>query len=198
MKVLVTGGGGFIGSHVVDRLTNRGDDVIALDSFDPGAHRRLPTYLRSDVRYCVSDLRHWIPDEEIRDVEAVVHLAALGGVGRAGKEPANVLGGNVGGTARLVEYARQWPRLKRIVLISSFSIYGSNYVFECDDCGQRRSATRRTEDLEAGRFEVMCDVCGGACHVLPITVDATPDPLETYAPRSTCRSCACAGFSTVR
>lgn len=180
MKVLVTGGAGFIGSHLVDRLTERGDEVVVLDSFDPGAHRRLPAYLRDDVRYYATDLRHWTPDESFSDVDAIVHLAALGGVGRAGKEPANVIGGNVGGTGRLAEYARQWPRLKRFVLISSFSIYGSNYTFECDGCARRRSAARRAEDLEAGRFEVTCETCGGPCHVLPITVEAPPDPLETY------------------
>lgn len=180
MKVLVTGGAGFIGSHVVDRLAERGDDVHVIDSLDAGAHQRLPGYLRRDVRYRVADLRHWLPDESFNDVEAVIHLAALGGVGRAGKEPANVIGANVMGTARLVQFCRAWPLLKRFVLISSFSVYGSNYTFQCVKCGARTAATRDPEDLAAGRFEVVCGACGGECSVLPIGVDARPDPLETY------------------
>src|ERR1039457_5509066 len=84
------------------------------------------------------------------------------------------------GTARLVQFCRAWPLLKRFVLISSFSVYGSNYTFQCVKCGARTAATRDPEDLAAGRFEVVCGACGGECSVLPIGVDARPDPLETY------------------
>ena len=57
MKVLVTGAAGFIGSHIVDALRDRGDTVIGIDSLDPGVHHGAPDYLRDDVEYCFADLR---------------------------------------------------------------------------------------------------------------------------------------------
>lgn len=180
MKTLVCGGAGFIGSHVVDALRAAEAEVLCLDSLDPGVHHGAPAYLRADVDYCFADLRTWIPDERFADVEAVVHLAALGGVARAAREPANVLGANATGTARLFEQARGWTRLRRFVLVSSFSVYGAGYRYQCPACGQQQDAARHLRDLQAGRFEVYCQRCAGVCAVLPIDETAPPDPLETY------------------
>ena len=72
MKILVTGGAGFIGSHVVDALRETGMDIICIDSLDPGVHHTVPNYLRRDVEYCFADLRQWTPDARFNDVEAVV------------------------------------------------------------------------------------------------------------------------------
>jgi UDP-glucuronate 4-epimerase len=94
MKVLVTGAAGFIGSHVVDALVARGAAVIGLDSLDPGVHRAVPEYLNPKADYCFSDLRTFQPDERFADVEGIVHLAALGGVSRAAREPANIIQAN--------------------------------------------------------------------------------------------------------
>jgi len=180
MKVLVTGGAGFIGSHVVDTLCEAGMDVLCVDSLDPGVHHGAPDYLRRDVDYCFVDLRHWVPDDRFDDVEAVVHLAALGGVSRAAREPANIVEANCGGTARLVEAARRWKRLRALVLASSFSVYGANYAYRCVGCGREMDGSRRENDLDAGRFEVSCRACGAAAEVLRIKESARPEPLETY------------------
>lgn len=180
MKVLVTGGAGFIGSHITDALCDTGAKVIVLDSLDPAVHHGAPAYLRPDVDYCFADLRYWRPDSRFEDVEFVVHLAALGGVARASREPANVLEANCGGTARLVEAMSHWPRLRRFVLASSFSVYGSNYRYRCTSCGNEQGAGRNVADLEAGRYEVLCGVCRSECQVLPVGENTSPDPLETY------------------
>jgi dTDP-L-rhamnose 4-epimerase len=180
MKVLVTGGAGFIGSHLVDELRERDATVIAIDSLDPGVHRSVPSYLRSDVEYCFADLRYLEFDNRFEDVEAVVHLAALGGVTRAAREPANIIEANAGGTARLIAASRNWPQLKRILLVSSFSVYGANYRYRCSNCGNEQDASRRPEDLEMNRFEVYCQNCRSACAVLPIGESSNPNPLETY------------------
>ncbi|MEO7086630.1 MAG: NAD-dependent epimerase/dehydratase family protein [Gemmatimonadaceae bacterium] len=180
MRVLVTGGAGFIGSHIVDALAERGDSVVVLDSLDPGVHHAPPTYLRSDVDHCFVDLRWWTPDARFDDIEAIVHLAALGGVGRAAKETANVLTANVGGTARLVDAAARFPKLKAIVLASSFSVYGSNYKYKCGTCGAERNAERSVENLAAGRYEVLCNQCGAEAGILPLDETAQPNPLEPY------------------
>jgi dTDP-L-rhamnose 4-epimerase len=180
MKVLVTGAAGFIGSHVVDALCAIGADVIGLDSLDPRVHRAVPDYLRSDVTYCFSDLRTWRPDERFADVEAIVHLAALGGVSRAARETVNVLEGNCLGTARLAEAARQMPKLSKIVMGSSFSVYGSNYKYLCPSCELQSNGTRDLDKLNNGRYEVICSRCNSESKVQPITEAACPFPLETY------------------
>jgi dTDP-L-rhamnose 4-epimerase len=180
VKILVTGGAGFIGSHVVDALCEAGARVVCVDSLDPGVHSGPPPYLRADVDYDFTDLRHFAPDARFDDVEAIVHLAALGGVARAAREPANILAANCAGTGRLVEAARRWRGLRRVVLASSFSVYGANYTYRCARCGRQGDAARHAHDLDAGRFDVHCRACGAAADIQPITEAAQPDPLETY------------------
>lgn len=180
MKVLVTGAAGFIGSHILDTLRGAGIDVLGLDSLDPGVWKAPPPYLRSDVEYLFTDLRHAAWDERLADVDAVIHLAALGGVGRAAKEPANVLSANVSGTIRLIELMQRMPRLQRVILAGSFSVYGSNYVYRLPSSGRLIDASRRLEDLKAGQFEVCDPATGESAEVLPITEVAPPSPLEGY------------------
>jgi dTDP-L-rhamnose 4-epimerase len=180
VKVLVTGGAGFIGSHVVDAFRRTGIDVVCIDSLDRGVHHAPPAYLRSDVDYRFVDLRRFVPDAGFDDVEVVVHLAALGGVSRAAREPLNIIEANCAGTARLVEIARGWSRLRLVVLVSSFSVYGSKYAYRCSGCGRETNGSRLRSDLDAGRFEVTCRLCGMEAEILPITESAEPDPLETY------------------
>lgn len=180
MNVVVTGGAGFIGSHVVDALAETGARVLCIDSLDPGVHHNAPAYLRADVEYCFADLRHWRPDERFADTEAVIHLAALGGVARAAREPGNLVAANAAGTARLAAAAQQWSRLRHFVQISSFSIYGAGYQYRCPSCGHCQGAERHRAHLQEGRFEVVCTVCGGDGRVEPITTQATAQPLELY------------------
>jgi dTDP-L-rhamnose 4-epimerase len=165
---------------VVDALRALGWEVIGLDSLDPGVHHGPPDYLRSDVDYCFADLRHWQTDDRFTNVEAIVHLAALGGVSRAAREPANIIDANCVGTARLLEAASGWPRLRKTVLASSFSVYGGNYTFLCPSCATRTNGQRRAEDLEQGRYEVLCPACQAPANIQPITEAAAPSPLETY------------------
>ena len=198
MKVLVTGAAGFIGSHVVDALRTRGADVIGIDSLDPGVHRSIPAYLRPDVEYCFADLRTWIPDERFADVELIVHLAALGGVSRAAREPANIIAANAGGTARLVEHARAWPLLRHVILASSFSIYGANYTYRVPSTGAMLDAQRHTEDLERGDFEVRDRATGETAEIVPITASATPGPLETYGASKYMQELCFRGFEHAR
>ncbi len=195
MKILVTGGAGFIGSHIIDALRARGDDVLCVDSLDPGVHHHAPTYLRDDVDYAFADLRHWRPDERIEDVEVIIHLAALGGVSRAAREPENVLTANAGGTARLIELTQRMPKLRSIVLASSFSIYGSNYTYSCPACGARRNGERKLADLERGEYGVRCDACGTSMEIQAIDERATPGPLETYGASKYMQELCFRGFS---
>lgn len=180
MKVLVTGGAGFIGSHVVDAMSAGGHEVLVIDSLDTDIYRAPPSYLRSDVDYSFVDLRYWRPDSRFGDVEAVVHLAALGGVSRAAREPANLLDANVNGTGRLIAAASQWPNLKHLVLGSSFSVYGSNYQYRVPSSGLIIDGTRRNAQMAAGNYEVCDSETGEVADIVPITEAASPNPLELY------------------
>jgi dTDP-L-rhamnose 4-epimerase len=181
MKVLITGGAGFIGSHLVDACRESGLEVFCLDSLDAQIYERPPDYLRTDVRYSFADLRHWQPPAWLEQIEAVAHLAALGGVARASREPSNVIAANAGGTARLLELlSRHSPGLRRLVLVSSFSVYGSGYSYVVPTTGEALTADRRPEDLEAGRFEVRSPATGEVAEIAPIRESAAPEPLEIY------------------
>lgn len=180
MKVLVTGGAGFIGSWLVDELLAQGAEVVCIDSLDPLVHEGPPDYLDERVDYRFIDLRDWVPDASFEDVEHVFHYAALGGVGRAAREPVNVVDANVRGTARLVEAMSSWPHLRSVVLASSFSIYGSAYEHQCRSCSTTRDGQRDPEALAGGDFEVRCRRCGDVADVIPLGSMATPNPLELY------------------
>lgn len=181
MKVLVTGAAGFIGSHIVDALRTAQVDVVGLDSLDAGTWRAPPPYLRADVTYVFDDLRAWTPGAEMDGVEAVVHCAAIGGVGRAAREPGAVLDANAGGTVRLADIVRAHPRIARVCLAGSFSVYGANYQYRVPSTGRMLGALRRASDLDAGRYDVYDAETGEAAVIQPVTTITTPEPLETYA-----------------
>jgi dTDP-L-rhamnose 4-epimerase len=169
--------------------------VLVIDSLDPGVFRAAPAYLNPQAEYCFVDLRHFKSDDRFEDVDAVVHLAALGGVSRAAREPHNVIDANCGGTARLIAAMSGWTKLRRVVHASSFSVYGSGYIYRCADCGTERDGTRREEDLSVGRFEVLCARCGAEARIVPITERATPSPLETYGASKYMQELCYRGFS---
>lgn len=196
MRVLVTGGAGFIGSHVVDALVARGAAVVCIDSLDSAVHAGPPSYLNPAAEYRFVDLRSWSPEPADGRIEAVVHLAALGGVARAAREPANLVSANAGGTARLVEAISDWPCLRRVVVASSFSVYGEAYRYQCDHCGTVTDGKRWADDLDRGRYEVTCRVCGGPTQVLPLTELAEPAPLELYGASKLMQELCFRGFTT--
>jgi len=194
MKVLVTGAAGFIASHVVDALVARGSEVLGVDSLDPGVHAGVPDYLNPGAEYRFEDLRTWNPDKADR-CDSVVHFAALGGVARASREPANLVSANAGGTARLVEVLSGWESLSTVVLASSFSVYGTSYVYRCSLCGTLSNGDRTVENLERGSYEVGCDHCGGETGVQPLDESANPRPLELYGASKLMQELCFRGFS---
>jgi len=131
MRILVTGGAGFIGSHLCARLLGRGDEVTCVDNFDPFYPERLKRraiepLLGSGLRLVTADIR----DEEAMEAafresrpETVVHLAALAGVRPSLERPAAYMDVNVRGTAVLLDAARK-ANVRRFIFGSSSSVYG--------------------------------------------------------------------------
>ncbi|HKC61273.1 MAG TPA: SDR family NAD(P)-dependent oxidoreductase [Myxococcales bacterium] len=135
MRVLVTGGAGFIGSHLCGRLLERGDQVAAIDNFDPFyperiKRRALAPLLARELRLFQADIRDAAAVERaLGDArpECIVHLAALAGVRPSIERPADYMDVNVRGTCVLLEAARK-AGVGRFVFGSSSSVYGANAV----------------------------------------------------------------------
>src|SRR5579871_5148181 len=126
MRVLITGGAGFIGSHLVDRLLASGHEVRILDSLDPQVHDGVPGYLSTDAELVVGDVRdRAVVDRCLDGADALVHLAAAVGVGQSMYEIERYTSVNALGAAVVLEQAIPMrDRLSKIVVASSMSIYG--------------------------------------------------------------------------
>lgn len=124
MRVLVTGGGGFIGHHLVTALVARGDDVVVFDDFSTGRRDRLPG--ARAARIVEGDIREGpaLP-EALRDREVVFHLAAIASVVRSVVDPVTTNAVNVDGTVRLMVEAAP-AGVRRVIAASSSSVYGGD------------------------------------------------------------------------
>jgi len=153
-RVLITGGAGFIGSHLARHLLRQGHEVRALDRLDPQVHprRERPSYLDDGVELLKGDVRDPAAVEEaLERVDAVVHLAARVGVGQSMYEIADYCSVNTVGTGVLLEALTEHP-VRRLVVASSMSIYGEGLY---RDTGGRiaEAVERGRAQLERGEWE---------------------------------------------
>lgn len=179
--VLVTGGAGFIGSHIVDQLVDSGRDVRVLDCLHPAAHRERPGHLNPAAEVRIADLND--PDAvaaALDGVDAVCHQAAMVGLGTDFTESPDYVTANDLGTARLLSALAARRYRGPLVLASSMVVYGEG-GYECPRHGPVRPAPRARADLEAGRFEPPCPRCGDPLEPRSIPEDAPLDPRSVYA-----------------
>ena len=128
MRALVTGGGGFIGSHIVEELLRRGNSVRVLDNFSSGKRENLATF-QGDIEILEGDLRNPnVIKTATQDVELVFHLAAFISVPQSMLEPETCFETNVAGTVALLEAARK-AGVRKVVLSSSAAVYGNTDIF---------------------------------------------------------------------
>ncbi|WP_037675090.1 NAD(P)-dependent oxidoreductase [Streptomyces griseus] len=164
MRVLVTGGAGFIGSHVVDALRARGHEAVVYDvREDRGADVRDP----------------WAVARALDGVDAVCHQAAMVGLGDGVADAAEYVSRNDLGTAVLLA-AMAGAGVRRLVLAGSMVVYGEGR-YTCREHGPARPGPREAGDLAAGRFEPRCPVCGGELAPGLVGEDAPADPRNVYA-----------------
>src|SRR4051794_2006654 len=152
--ILITGGAGFIGSHLADELLQRGHRVRALDNLTEQVHggNSRPAYLSADVELQVGDVRDAdAVARALEGIDAVVHLAARVGVGQSMYELANYTMENSGGTAVLLEALLDRP-VRRLVVASSMSIYGEG-AYPTADGRIVEPAERTREQLERDDWE---------------------------------------------
>jgi dTDP-L-rhamnose 4-epimerase len=191
--ILVTGGAGFIGSHVVDALLDAGEEVRVLDAFLPAAHRERPAHLDPRAELIEGDVRDRdVVARAIAGVSAVSHQAAMVGLGVDLGDIADYVAHNDLGTAVLLRALRGFEG--RLVLGSSMVVYGEGR-YRCPDHGVVRPGPRAPEELDAGRFEPPCPVCGRDLTAEPVPEEAHVDPRNVYAATKLAQEHLCFAFA---
>ncbi|GIF99019.1 NAD-dependent epimerase/dehydratase family protein [Catellatospora citrea] len=181
MRVLITGGAGFIGAHVTRTLADAGHDVSVLDCLHPAAHRTDSHVADVDgvpVRH--GDVRDAATvDAALAGVDAVVHQAAMVGMGVDLADLPDYVSCNDLGTAVLLA-AMARHRIPRLVLASSMVVYGEG-AYTCAEHGPARPAARELADLAVGQFEPRCPRCARPLEPGVVDEDDRLDPRSVYA-----------------
>jgi dTDP-L-rhamnose 4-epimerase len=168
-NVLVTGGAGFVGSHLVDTLLAAGHNVRVFDNFTPQVHGDvLPDYLSPDAELVRGDMQDAAAVRRAMDgIEVVFHMAAAVGVGQSMYEISHYMGTNTQGTAILLqELLNRRSKVQKLILASSMSIYGEG-KYLCAQCGEMAPRLRSNEQLKAKDWEMPCPNCGEALTPIP-------------------------------
>ncbi|CAN5513959.1 NAD-dependent epimerase/dehydratase family protein [soil metagenome] len=190
MRILVTGGAGFIGSALVDELTAGGHELVVLDEREP-VSRPGVTAVTGDVR----EAQAW--ESALPGVEAVAHLAAKVGLGVDLGDLEDYVGINDGGTATGLLALHRAGFAGRLVLASSMVVYGEGAA-ACPEHGLVRPGPRRREDREAGRWEPRCPGCGSELAPASVSEDAPVDPRNVYAATKLHQEHLCAAYGRER
>jgi dTDP-L-rhamnose 4-epimerase len=182
MKTLVTGGAGFIGSHLVRALVDSGDEVVVLDSLESQVHEDSPPELPDSVELIVGEVGDSeLADRALHGAERVVHLAAAVGVGQSMYEIARYTQLNTMSTASFLErVVAQRPMASRLVVASSMSIYGEG-EYECGQHGRVAPGMRAQEQLLARQWELECPACGRPLRPVATTEAKALQPTSIYA-----------------
>lgn len=160
-KILVTGGAGFIGSHLVDKLLKEGYKVRILDNLDPQVHQnKIPEYLNKKAEFIKGDITNTKDIQKaVLGVDAIFHEAAVVGVGQSMYEIEHYIYNNTLGTAKLLDFlANNKHKMKRILVASSMSAYGEG-LYKCYKCNLVRPPLRTDEQMSQRKWELICPNC---------------------------------------
>ncbi len=181
-QVLITGGAGFIGSHLADELLRRGDHVRVLDNLSPQVHgveRARPDYLNADVELMIGDVRDPAAiTRALHGIDAVYHFAAIVGVGQSMYEIAEYTSINNLGTAVLLEGLIKHP-VEKLVIASSMSIYGEG-LYRASDGSIAEAPERSLDQLKAADWELR-SAQGEPLVPVPTPESKTPTLPSIYA-----------------
>lgn len=188
MKVLVTGGAGFIGSHLTLKLIEKGYEITVLDNlleqihgYDPDKTSPLYCSIKDKVNFIKGDVcNKELLEQALEGVNFVIHLAAETGTGQSMYEIKRYIDVNIGGTALLLDILTNTKhQVKRIVVAESRAIYGEG-KYHCEKCGNVYPIERKDEDMAKGDFECHCPKCGGRISLVATTEDSAIHPSSVY------------------
>lgn len=185
MKILITGGAGFIGTHLTRDLLLKGHEITILDNFLPQVHAgicALPADIAGHVELITGDVTDIDKlNRALSKAETVVHLAAETGTGQSMYEVCHYERTNVGGSAALYECLARNPssRVERIIVASSRAIYGEG-AYRCQTDGIVYPGSRSSNDKRRGQFDPLCPVCSAGCNPVPTPEDAPLSPSSFY------------------
>src|SRR5579864_4064879 len=185
-RVLITGGAGFVGSHLADALAGAGHDVTIFDNLEPQVHgdnSKRPSYLDPDLRLVQGDIRDLDTlTRLVQTADVVFHLAAMVGVGQSMYQVRRYTDVNAMGMATLLEalVANRGGATRKLVVASSMSIYGEG-AYQCPVCGPVYPRLRPTEQLSRAEWEVRCPNCGAELEPIATPEDKPLYPTSIYA-----------------
>lgn len=183
-KILITGGAGFIGSHVAIKLLNNGYKVTILDNLSPQIHGfngDLPSFLKGKVVFFKGDVRNkedW--RKALAGQDAVIHLAAETGTGQSMYEIHKYTDVNINGTSNLLDIlTNEKHTVKKVIVASSRAIYGEG-KYTCKDHGIVFPIARDDESMSKGDYECKCPICCGEVVLQATDEDSKIQPTSIY------------------
>jgi dTDP-L-rhamnose 4-epimerase len=187
MKILVTGGAGFIGSFLVDQLVKNKHSVIIYDNLDKQVHigGKKPAYLNKKAKFVLGDVRDYKKFKEVilkNDIELIYHFAAKVGVGQSQYQIKEYMEVNVGGTSNLLDILVNYKhKVKKLVVAGSMSSYGEGMYF-CKQCKKTFQPQLRSEkQLKNKIWEILCPECDIVVEPVPTNETANQTCHSIYA-----------------
>lgn len=187
MRVLITGGAGFIGSNLALKLISKGYSVVVLDSLSQQIHGDNPsqsyTYnlIKNKCDFIKGDVTSYSDwKTAIENVDTVIHLAAETGTGQSMYEVNKYIEINIGGTAKLMEIlTNEETQVKKVIVAASRAVYGEG-KYKCINHGVVYPISRKENDMTEGDFEVKCPICGSNLEMLPTDEESKLHPTSVY------------------
>lgn len=183
MKILVTGGCGFIGSHLVDRLVKEGYKVRVYDFLEPQVHfGKKPPFLNKYVEYIYEDIRDRSKlKKALKNVDVIFHEASQVGVGQSMYQVDKYTSHNMGGTGVLLDLiVNTKNKIRKIIVASSMSIYGEG-AYKCKRCGIVYPLLRDVSQLKKKDWEMKCPSCKNKTESIPTFESKPLFPTSIYA-----------------
>jgi len=184
MRVLVTGGAGFIGSFITDRLVKLGHEVRILDNLDPQVHSggRLPKYINKEAEFIKGDIRDYNTlKKSTKGVETVFHFAACVGVGQSQYLIKKYTDVTIGGTSNLLDIlVNTKNKVKKVIVAASMSSYGEG-LYRCNKCGDVRPGLRQEKQLKKKQWEPKCPKCDSIVNSVAIREEHEQQCNSIYA-----------------